>query len=157
MTVTLVLKEIERLKRRVIWIERAGGDEWRQISFLYRLADSFGRRLYGQSFCGGELGASGCSSGLCCRCRPDVFLYERQILDLLPKRIDASGYCPFFNLVRKNCGIYSVRPFACRVYFNLAVSAHYCQNPNDTTMQLFDSLKPHLARILGGYQGGYGG
>jgi Fe-S-cluster containining protein len=86
-----------------------------------------------------------------------VFAYEQKVLDLLPKRIDDSGYCPFFNLARKNCGIYGVRPFACRVYFNLGSTAHYCQNPNDVTLQLFDSLKPHLERILGPYQGGYGG
>jgi Fe-S-cluster containining protein len=85
-----------------------------------------------------------------------VFAYEQKVLDLLPKRLDASGYCPFFNLVRKNCGIYGVRPFACRIYFNLASSAHYCRNPNDTTLQLFDNLKPHLERILGAYLGGYG-
>lgn len=152
-----ISREIEKLKRRVIWSERAGIDSWRQISFLYRSADRFGRQVYGQSFCGGELSTSGCSTGSCCRCRPDVFAYEKQVLDLLPKRIDTSGYCPFFNLARKNCGIYGVRPFACRVYFNLAASAHYCQNPNDTTLQLFDNLKPHLERILGPYIGGYGG
>ncbi len=154
---TAVIQEIENLKRRVIWSERAGDDRWRQISFVYRVADRFGRRLYGQSFCGGELSASGCSTGSCCRCRPDVFAYEKQVLDLLPKRSDNSGYCPFFNLARKNCGIYAVRPFACRVYFNLASSSHYCRNPNDMTMQLFDNIKPHLERVLGAYEGGYEG
>ena len=151
-----VAREIERLKRRVIWSERAGGDNWRQISFLYRAADRFGSRIFDHSFCRGEIAASGCSTGSCCRCRPDVFAYEQKVLDLLPKRIDASGYCPFFNLVKKNCGIYGVRPFGCRVYFNLGTTAHYCRNPNDTTLQLFDNLKPHLERILGAYQGGYG-
>jgi hypothetical protein len=151
-----VAREIERLKRRVIWNERAGGDHGRQISFLYRVADRFGHRIFDQSFCRGEIGASGCSTGCCCRCRPDVFAYEQRVLDLLPKRIDDTGYCPFFNLTRKNCGIYGVRPFACRIYFNLATSAHYCRNPNDTTLQMFDNLKPHLERILGAYQGGYG-
>jgi hypothetical protein len=151
-----VAREVERLKRRVIWSERAGGDSWRQISFLYRSADRFGSRIIDQSFCRGEIGASGCSTGCCCRCRPDVFAYEQKVLDLLPKRLDDSGYCPFFNLARRNCGIYGVRPFACRVYFNLASSAHYCRNPNDTTLQLFDNLKPHLERILGPYLGGYG-
>jgi hypothetical protein len=152
-----VAREVERLKRRVIWSERAGGDRGRQISFLYRTADRFGSRIFAHSFCRGEMGASGCSTGCCCRCRPDVFAYEQQVLDLLPKRRDASGYCPFFNLARKNCGIYGVRPFACRVYFNLGSTAHYCRNPNDTTLQLFDNLKPHLERILGAYAGGYGG
>lgn len=151
-----VSREIEKLKRRVIWSERAGGDRWRQISFLYRAADRFSRRIFDHSFCRGEIGASGCTTGSCCRCRPDVFTYEQQVLDLLPKRVGASEYCPFFNIVRKNCGIYGVRPFACRVYFNLASSAHSCQNPNDMTLQMFDNLKRHLERILGPYQGGYG-
>ncbi len=153
----LIAREIERLKRRVVWSERAGGDRSRQISFLYRAADSFSRRIFDHSYCRGEIGASGCSTGCCCRCRPDVFAYELQVLDLLPKRRDATGYCPFFNLAKKNCGIYGVRPFACRVYFNLGSTVHYCRNPNDVTLQLFDSLKPHLERILGGYQGGYAG
>jgi Fe-S-cluster containining protein len=152
-----VTREIERLKRRVIWSERAGSDLGRQISFLYRSADRFGHLIFDHSFCRGEIGASGCSTGCCCNCRPDVFTYEQKVLDLLPKRTDASGYCPFFNLARRNCGIYGVRPFACRVYFNLAASSHYCRNPNDTTLQMFDNLKPHLERILGAYQGGYGG
>jgi Fe-S-cluster containining protein len=151
-----VAREIEKLKRRVIWSERAGGDSWRQISFLYRSADRFGSRVFDHSFCSGEIGASGCSTGSCCRCRPDVFAYEQKVLDLLPKRPGASEYCPFFNIVRKNCGIYGVRPFACRVYFNLASSAHSCQNPNDMTLQMFDNLKRHLERVLGPYQGGYG-
>ncbi|MFA7405870.1 MAG: hypothetical protein WC007_17905 [Pelobacteraceae bacterium] len=151
-----VAREIEKLKRRVIWSERAGSDSWRQISFLYRSADRFGRRVFDHSFCRGEIGADGCSTGSCCRCRPDVFAYERKVLDLLPKRLGASEYCPFFNVVRKNCGIYGVRPFACRVYFNLASSAHSCQNPNDMTLQMFDNLKRHLERVLGPYQGGYG-
>jgi hypothetical protein len=152
-----VAREIERLKRRVIWCERAGGDHGRQISFLYRSADRFGRRIFDQTFCSGEIGAGGCSTGCCCRCRPDVFANEQQLLDLLPKRLDTSGYCPFFNLAKRNCGIYGVRPFACRVYFNLGSTAHYCRNPNDATLQLFDNLRPHLERILGGYRGGYGG
>jgi uncharacterized protein len=152
-----VAREVEKLKRRVIWSERAGGDSWRQISFLYRVADRFGSRIFDHSFCRGEITQTvGCSTGSCCRCRPDVFAYEQKVLDLLPKRPDASEYCPFFNLVRKNCGIYGVRPFGCRVYFNLGPTAHYCRNPNDTTLQLFDTLKPHLERMLGPYQGGYG-
>jgi hypothetical protein len=152
-----VAREIEKLKRRVIWSERAGGDRWRQISFLYRVADRFGNRVFDHSFCRGEINlAVGCSTGCCCRCRPDVFAYEQQVLDLLPKRLDGPEYCPFFNRVKRNCGIYSVRPFACRVYFNLGSTAHYCRNPNDMTLQLFDNLKPHLERILGAYQGGFG-
>jgi hypothetical protein len=150
-------REIEKLKRRVIWAERAGSDRWRRISFLYRVADGFGSRLFYRSFCGGEVKSSnGCTTGHCCQCRPDVFACEKEVLDLLPKRVDSSGYCPFFNLARRNCGIYGVRPFACRIYYNLASSAHYCQNPDDTTLQLFDSLKPHLENILGPYRGGYG-
>ena len=66
-----------------------------------------------------------------------------------------SGY-PLTNLARKNCGIYGVRPFACRIYYNLASSAHYCRNPDETTLQMFDSLKPLLEKILGPYRGGYG-
>ncbi|MBT0663665.1 YkgJ family cysteine cluster protein [Geobacter pelophilus] len=152
----VLAREIEHLKRRVIWCERAGADSSRQVSFLYRAADRFGRKIITHSFCRGEIGSHGCATGCCCRCRPDVFAAESQLLDLLPQRNDDSGYCPFFNLARKNCGIYGVRPFACRVYFNLGATAHYCRNPNDTTLQLFDSLKPHLARVLGSYQGGYG-
>jgi len=152
-----IAREIERLKRRVIWSERAGDDSGRQISFLYRVADRFGSRIFEHSFCRGEINAAGCSTGCCCRCRPDVFAYEQKVLDLLPKRSDASGYCPFFNLVRKNCGIYGVRPFACRIYFNLGSTAHYCRNPNELTLQMFDNLRPHLERTLGAYQGGYGG
>lgn len=153
-----VAREIEKLKRRVIWVERAGADRWRQISFLYRSADRFGNRVFGHSFCRDEIDpAVGCSTGACCRCRPDVFASEQRVLDLLPKRVDATGYCPFFNLARKNCGIYGIRPFACRIYFNLAASAHSCRNPDDITLQLFSSLKLHLERILGPYGGGYGG
>ena len=153
-----VAREIEKLKRRVVWCERAGDDRWRQISFLYRAADRFGRRVFDHSFCRGKMDlAVGCATGCCCHCRPDVFAWEGQVLDLLPKRLDSSGYCPFFNLARKNCGIYGVRPFACRVYFNLGPSDHYCRNPNDATLQLFDNLKPHLERVLGNYLGGYVG
>lgn len=151
-----LFREIEKLKRRVIWSERAGSERGRQISFLYRSADRFGQRVYPLSFCHGETKiAVGCSTGACCQCRPDVFTAEQELLDLLPKRIDNSGYCPFFNRSRKNCGIYGVRPFACRIYFNLAASAHSCRNPNETTLQLFANLKPHLEKILGPYCGGY--
>lgn len=153
----IVAREIEKLKRRVIWSERAGGDRWRRISFLYRVADSFGSRVFAHTYCHGEMRLSvGCTTGHCCQCRPDVFAYENELLELLPKRVDSTGYCPFFNLVRKSCGIYGVRPFACRIYYNLASTGHYCQNPNDATLQLFDNLKPHLERILGPYRGGYG-
>ena len=155
--VTTVAREIEKLKRRVIWAERAGDDRWRRISFLYRSADRFANRVFPHSFCHGETKlAVGCTTGNCCQCRPDVFAYEQEVLELLPKRVDDTGYCPFFNLARRNCGIYGVRPFACRIYYNLASSAHYCQNPDETTLQMFDSLKPHLAKILGPYRGGYG-
>jgi hypothetical protein len=155
---TAVAREIERLKRRVVWADRAGQDPWRRISFLYRVADRFGSRVFAHTFCRGEMRpAVGCGTGRCCQCRPDVFAYEKEVLDRLPKRGDDTGYCPFFNLVRRNCGIYGVRPLACRIYFNLASTGHYCQNPNDATLQLFDSLKPHLERILGPYRGGYAG
>ncbi|PKN12011.1 MAG: zinc/iron-chelating domain-containing protein [Deltaproteobacteria bacterium HGW-Deltaproteobacteria-4] len=153
---TIINREVEKLKRRVIWCERAGVERGRQVSFLYRCANRFGQRLYPLSFCHGETRLSvGCSTGACCRCRPDVFAAEKELLDLLPQRIDNSGYCPFFNLTRKNCGIYGVRPLACRIYFNLAVSAHSCRNPNEATLQLFENLKPHLEKILGPYIGGY--
>lgn len=152
---TALAREIEKLKRRVIWSERAGGDRWRQLSFLYRSAERFGHRAFALSFCNGEMRPNGCVTGCCCHCRPDVFASEEEVLDLLPKRRDETGYCPFFNLVRRNCGIYGVRPFACRIYFNFAASAHSCRNPNDMTLQLFDNLKPHLEKILGPYRGGY--
>lgn len=149
-------RESERLKRRVLHATRLGGDRWRQVSLLYRLADSYGKRVFPRSLCHGKVSAaSGCVTGECCRCRPDVFAYEEEILDRLPKRIDDSGYCPFFNLAKKTCGIYGVRPFACRIYYNFAASRLYCQNPAEATLQLFDSLKRPLEEILGPYQGGY--
>jgi hypothetical protein len=156
--VDVVRREIERLKRRVVWTERAGDDRWRRISFLYRVADRFGSAVFPATLCSSRIRlAIGCTTGHCCQCRPDVFAYEKEVLDLLPKRMDSTGYCPFFNLTRKTCGIYGVRPFACRIYYNLGASTHCCQNPNDLTLQLFDSLKPHLEMFLGCYQGGYGG
>jgi uncharacterized protein len=150
-----ITNEIERLKRRVINAGRAGADQWRQISFLYRTADRFSRRVFAGTFCHLEQSQTGCVTGECCKCRPDVFAYEKSVLDLLPKRLDDTGYCPFFNLTKRNCGIYQVRPFACRVYYNLAKSSYYCQNPNDLTLQIFDGVKRHLERILGPYRGGY--
>ena len=154
--VDAVERELERLKRRILLADRAGGDKWRRISFIYRAADTFGRRVFAGSFCRAEMSRSaGCQTGQCCRCRPDVFAYEKGVLDLLPKRLDESGFCPFFNLARRTCGIYGVRPFACRIYYNFASSGYYCQNPNDSTLQLFDGVKRHLAGILGPYAGGY--
>ncbi len=152
----LVERESERLKRRILHADRAGDDRWRQISFLYRVADGFSRRVFAGSFCHTEMSwTAGCSTGRCCKCRPDVFAYEKQVLDLLPKRIDDSGFCPFFNLAKRTCGVYGVRPFACRIYYNFAAAGYYCQNPNDATMQVFDGVKRHLERILGPYAGGY--
>ena len=150
-----ITREIERLKRRVITADRAGIDKWRQISFLYRAADRFSQRVFASTFCHLEQDHTGCSTGECCKCRPDVFAYEKSVLDLLPKRTDATGYCPFFNLAKHNCGIYQVRPFACRVYYNLAKTSYYCQNPNDQALQIFEGVKRHLERILGPYAGGY--
>jgi len=150
-----ITREIERLKRRVINADLAGADRWRQISFLYRAADRFSRRVFAKTFCHNEQSQTGCATGECCKCRPDVFAYEKSVLDLLPKRVDDTGYCPFFNLAKRNCGIYQVRPFACRVYYNLAKTSYYCQNPNDQTLQLLDGVKRHLERILGPYAGGY--
>lgn len=151
----LVTRELDRLKRRIILASRTGGDSWRQISFLYRAADSFSKRVFADSFCHREMDLSGCTTGQCCKCRPDVFQYEKRVLDLLPKRSDDSGFCPFFNLSKRTCGIYGVRPFACRVYYNFANSAYYCQNPNDATLQVFDGVKRHLELVLGPYLGGY--
>lgn len=151
----LVARELERLKSRVINADRAGDDRFRQISFLYRAADRFSRRVFAGTFCVREQDHTGCATGECCKCRPDVFSYEKSVLDLLPKRSDLSGYCPFFNLSKRTCGIYQVRPFACRVYYNLATSAHYCQNPNDATLEILDGLKRHLEKVLGPYFGGY--
>lgn len=57
--------------------------------------------------------------------------------------------------VQKTCGIYGVRPFACRIYYNTAASRLSCQNPAEEALQLFDLLKRHLEEILGPYAGGY--
>jgi Fe-S-cluster containining protein len=152
----IIAAEIERLKRRVIWAERAGEETARRITFLYRVADRFGSRVFPYSFCRTESAAGGCATGSCCGCRPDVFAREKELLDLLPKRTDPRGFCPFFNLARRNCGIYGVRPFACRIYYNIASTRHSCQNPADAMLQLFDSLKPHLEKVIGPYHGGYG-
>ena len=85
-----------------------------------------------------------------------MFAWEQELLDRLPKRLANVGhYCPFFNRAKKNCGIYSVRPFACRIYFNQAKSRLSCMNPADETLELFDLLKRHVAVILGPYAGGY--
>lgn len=154
-TLAPVAYEIQRLKRRVIWAERAGNDLERRISFLYRVADRFASQVFPHTFCSTEAAAAGCATGSCCRCCPDVFSWEKAVLDLLPKRKDDSGFCPFFNLTRRNCGIYAVRPFACRIYYNSASSRYYCQNPDDAMLQLLDSIKPHLEKILGSYHGGY--
>lgn len=151
-----VERELERLKRLIINADRAGGDRSRQISFVYRAAESFSRRVFAGSFCHTEMSQSaGCKTGQCCKCRPDVFEYEKSVLDLLPKRSDATGFCPFFNLSKRTCGVYGVRPFACRIYYNFGQSSYYCQNPDDTTLQVFDGVKRHLERILGPYAGGY--
>lgn len=151
-----IARELDRLKRHILNADRAGGDRWRRISFLYRAADSFGRRVFARSFCCGEsLLSYGCKTGECCKCSPDVFEYEKSVLDLLPKRSDDSGFCPFFNLRKRTCGIYGVRPFACRIYYNFEPSRYYCQNPTDLTLQLFNGVKRHLEAILGPYTGGY--
>lgn len=155
MSSTALEQALEHLKRSVINADRAGADRSRQIAFVYRAADRFGRRAFPHTFCVQDQDHTGCATGECCKCRPDVFAYEKQVLDLLPKRNDNSGYCPFFNLTKRTCGIYQMRPFACRVYYNLAHSRHYCQNPNDETLQILDSVKRHLERILGPYCGGY--
>jgi hypothetical protein len=150
------LRESERLKRRVIHAARLGGEEWRQAALLYRLADSFGKRMFPRSHCHGIISAhDGCVTGECCRCRPDVFAREKELLDRLPRPDDNGGYCLFFNRAKRTCGIYGVRPFACRIYYNLEQSRHYCQNPTDATLQLFDTLKRHVEKILGPYRGGY--
>jgi hypothetical protein len=152
----VIRREEEKLKRRVLHADRFGRDRWREIALVYRLADSFGRRVFPHSLCHGKVSAfAGCVTGECCRCRPDVFAYEKEVLDLLPKRLDNVGYCPFFNRTRKTCGIYAVRPFACRVYYNTAASHHYCQNPAEDTVQFFDTIKRHVEMILGRYLGGY--
>lgn len=152
-----VAVEIERLKRRIIWAERAGEDCGRQRAFLYRAAERFGRRVFPHTFCHTDAAAAGCVTGSCCRCRPDVFAWEKSVLDLLPQHRDNDGFCPFFNRARKNCGIYAMRPFACRIYYNIAASRHGCQNPVDAMLGLFATLRPHLENVLGPYLGGYGG
>jgi uncharacterized protein len=153
-----VFLESELLKRRVIRLgSMITGDRRRRIAVLYRLADRYGNRVFTHTFCRGMVDpVAGCITGACCACRPDVFDVEQELLDILPLRLENAGhYCPFFNPIKKNCGIYSVRPFACRIYFNQAVSRLSCQNPADETLQLFDSLKRHVAEILGPYAGGY--
>ena len=152
-----VLLEIERLKRRVNWIERAGNDQGRRIAFLYRVADRFSSRVFPRTFCFTEAAVNGCVTGSCCRCRPDVFGWEKTILDLLPKQPDNGGFCPFFNRIRRNCGIYGMRPFACRIFYNIVPSRHSCQNPAEAILRLFDTLKPHLEKVIGPYHGGYAG
>jgi uncharacterized protein len=150
-----VLRELERLKSRVVQAGRAG-DRSRQVSFLYRSAERFSRRVFAGSFCRTEMSPeTGCTTGCCCKCSPDVFAHEKQVLELLPSRVDQSGYCPFFNLGKRTCGIYGVRPFACRIYYNFGTSRYYCQNPTDSTLQFFDGLKRHLEQILGPYAGGF--
>jgi Fe-S-cluster containining protein len=149
-------REAERLKRRVIHAAGRGGEEWRRGALLYRLADSYGRRVFPRSLCSEKVSAfSGCVTGECCRCRPDVFAAEKALLDRLPRPSDNGGYCLFFNRAKKTCGIYGVRPFACRIYYNLASSRLYCQNPAEETLQLFDTLKRHVEKILGPHLGGY--
>ncbi len=152
-----IQREGERLTRRIIRVGRLGGDRWQQMALLYRLADNYGARVFPHSFCHGMTGSSaGCMTGACCACKPDVFAYEQDLLDRLPKRLANVGHhCPFFNRVKKNCGIYAVRPFACRIYYNLAMSRLSCQNPAEETLRLFDSLKRHVEEILGSYAGGY--
>jgi hypothetical protein len=151
-------REGERLKRRIIRLGSMSGDRWRQIAALYRLADSYGNRIFRHSFCHSMAGSAttGCVTSTCCSCQPDIFVYEQQLLERLPKRLASVGsYCPFYNRAKKNCGIYDVRPFACRIYYNLAASRLSCQNPTDETLQIFDLLKRHVAVILGPYVGGY--
>ncbi len=150
-------REGELLKRRIIRLGSMQGDRWRQIAVLYRLADGYGRRVSPHSFCHGMAdGTTGCVTGVCCACKPDVFAFEQELLDRLPKRLANRGTCcPFFNRAKKNCGIYGVRPFACRIYFNQGRSRISCRNPAEETLQLFDLLKRHLAEILGPYGGGY--
>ncbi len=153
----LLEREGELLKRRVIRLGSFNGDRWRQIAVLYRVADRYGKSVFPGTFCYGLVGSiEGCSTGVCCSCKPDVFLFEQELLDHLPKRLANMGeYCPFFNRAKRNCGIYSIRPFACRIYYNLALSRFSCRNPSEETLQLFDSVKRHVAEILGPYQGGY--
>lgn len=148
--------EIERLKRRILWAERAGEGRGRQIAFLYRSADRFGRKLYPLSFCHPLTSAeSGCSTSVCCCCRPDVFAFEHELLASLPQSDSSDGFCPFFDRQRGNCGIYLQRPLACRLYFNLGTTPHICRNPNDLTLDLFTGLRPLLEPLLGPYLGGY--
>lgn len=151
----LIARELERLKRRIVWVERAGEDRGRQIAFAYRVADRFGHRVFPHTFCHSDAAVAGCVTSSCCRCRPDVFAWEKSVLDLLPKNKDNGAFCPFFNRNRRNCGIYAMRPFACRIYYNIASTRHSCQNPAEEMLWLLSTLKPHLAKVLGPYCGGY--
>lgn len=152
---TLRQGEGERLKRRVILLGGSKLDSRQRAALLYRLVDRYGRRLYPASFCHTLVGTDGCSTGECCQCRPDIFHLEKERLDALPKQWPNGGYCPFFDHVGKGCSIYADRPFACRLYFNVARSRFSCLNPADETLMLFDNLKRHLEPILGAYLGGY--
>ena len=149
-------REKERLKRRVLSFDRFNLDRRQRIELLYRLADRYGSRIYPCSFCHSLVSAgSGCTTGECCQCRPDIFEHEKEILDRLPKRVPNDGHCPFFNHAGKNCTIYAERPLACRLYFNVAASHFSCLNPADETLMLLDNLKRHVEQILGPYLGGY--
>ncbi len=149
-------REAERLTRRILHIDRFGRDRWWQMALLYRLADGYGKRVFLHSLCRVKVSAhSGCLTGECCRCRPDVFALEKDLLDRLPKPLDPAPYCPFFNLAKKTCGIYGVRPFACRIYYNVATSRYHCQNPEEATLHLFETLKRHVEKVLGPHLGGY--
>ena len=149
-------QEGERLRRRILHLGRFRRERPEQVALLYRLADSYGRRVFPYSLCHGKISAySGCETGECCQCRPDVFASEKRVLDLLPKKAENGGWCPFFNHRRRTCGIYGVRPFACRIYYNVAPSRHYCQSPAEETLRLFDAVKRHVEEFLGPHLGGY--
>ena len=149
-------REGERLRRRILHLSRFRRERSEQIALLYRLADSYGRKVFSHSLCCGQISIySGCMTGECCQCRPDVFALEKQVLDLLPKKAENGGWCPFFNRSRKTCGIYGVRPLACRIYYNVATSRHYCQNPAEETLELFAGVKRHVEEFLGPHLGGY--
>jgi hypothetical protein len=100
-----VFLESELLKRRAIRLgSMITGDRRRQIAVLYSLADRYGNNVFPHTFCRDMVDpVAGCITGTCCACQPDVFAFEQELLDRLPKRLANVGhYCPFFNPAKNN-------------------------------------------------------
>ena len=87
--------------------------------------------------------AVGCTTGNCCQCRPDVFAYEQEVLELLPQTVDHTGYCPFFNLARRHCGITASGRSPCRI-FTISPPPLITAKTGRKRRCMYDNLKPHL-------------